>query len=1011
MGNFDENISFQRGSDTGQANAASVVPVTDSEAVWSGTTNRPIENLRARTEILRRAVQTTLYYQDYDRGLVLRSEGKFSLTEPVPGSERYVLTATDDLWIFPPLTPGRASGGRWGGGRAFFNGLPYLGASAAAALTFTAATAYTGQRGYFDGDTLATSTVFSVGANRITIELIQDAGAPTGTFVFTVTGAPATKVTVTYGAASGAPTHAALIAAFNADTSSQGLYGVANLLHAESTAVDPSSNVVIEGSGLVQGAYDAEAHCVTFAQFQSFFSSVVDGDYVNRLIDGEGLGVAFPAGPVEPFGVSYPKGGRRQSIFDLPTNRAGASVSNVTPLTSVSLFSTGREPEKIPGSVPIGKLVKIGSAVEFIFIDGTRVRLGEAPVALGESRVSRALFSSTTPGSSGASLVGYDGSTAWNPNAIVAPTALPSGTVEAALDAVVTQLGGYAATTGGARRIGFEPIDGVATSGNVAFGLNGVDPDSVDVRSVQIAISRLLNQAASPTESGGLNSRVSEYGHRMHGFAPLEKVFSETGPTDLTPGGAQFLRAVHNVPTNSLADSQPEELALAWLKPFKTPLVGALLPVVPAGGPYDNVLQTALSPTAMIQIKAQLAIPDAGGPLHCVAKLYKTTGDLADGYYYVSGIDAAAGQISLVTLSGRVAPDLTGIGTQTKLTLYQANLHGNSAEGFASRHTIGDSTAGAVHAYFGTGRINAAYDPDGRIIHTESATGALWDRLAVTSRVTTGSGANTTTGAADPAWLRVQGLTGMTHAALTSRFLYIVSASDPALIGTWPIENVVSATEVDISGPDPSLTGVTTISWQLFRNGSRDTGNIPIIEDANLLKGLETGFPVNATPNHHHGDTYTKIHPYAGTGLALYWFYLGVATATVDSLSSGSLHGGDYAVSDPTFLLSGFTLLGLFVEITVTVVTSAGASGTAWGLRITSSPGTSYNVSDARNVFHVTGNKVNSGSDPDTITQTLRVFVTTSAAGEFFLQATASGTVSTGASTVVVRPVEGLFSR
>jgi hypothetical protein len=40
------------------------------------------------------------------------------------------------------------------------------------------------------------------------------------------------------------------------------------------------------------------------------------------------------------------QGGRRQSLFDLPTGRTGTTMDN-TP--SLNIFNTGREPEKSRG--------------------------------------------------------------------------------------------------------------------------------------------------------------------------------------------------------------------------------------------------------------------------------------------------------------------------------------------------------------------------------------------------------------------------------------------------------------------------------------------------------------------------------------------------------------------------------------------------------------------------------------------------------------------------------------
>lgn len=103
MANFDENVNLKQGSDTGQADAASIQPIGPAEVVWGGTDNRPLENLRARTEILRRYMQNVLYYLDYDRCLIIRSNAAFTLTEPTPGNFELSMVG-DDLWIYLSLT-------------------------------------------------------------------------------------------------------------------------------------------------------------------------------------------------------------------------------------------------------------------------------------------------------------------------------------------------------------------------------------------------------------------------------------------------------------------------------------------------------------------------------------------------------------------------------------------------------------------------------------------------------------------------------------------------------------------------------------------------------------------------------------------------------------------------------------------------------------------------------------------------------------------------------------------
>ena len=874
MTNYNEQLSFQHSSDTGTAEAASIVPIADEEAVWSGATNRPIENLRYRTEILRRAVQDARYYQDYDRGLILRSEGRFQLTEPVAGT--YVLSATDDIWVYPSLTPGRSCGGRWQGGRVFFGENPYLGVLNAG-LVLTASTASTGQRGYYDGDTMATSTVLSVGANRIVVDLVADPAQTTGTFVYLVTQTPATKITIRYGSMSGAPSHAALIASLNANPT------VNVLLFASSTAASPGSVYISQYTGaVVQGAYDAEAHCVTFSQMGAFFTATVSGEFINRLRDGEGLAIGYPVGPVQTFTVPYPSGGRRQSIFDLPTNRSGLRTENVTPVSSYSLFNTGREPEKIAGAVPLGKLVRILIApstyiTEFVFIDGTRVRLGDASIGLGESAGTyRALASRT--GVTGASLVGYGGSGNWNPNSIVSPVALPPSTVEEALDSVVSQLGGYASTVGGARRVGFEELSGVSSEGNVGpLALNGTY-DGVPVRSVQVALSKAVNQTAAHGVMGGLNSRVSEYGHRMHGPAPIEKIFSDA---DIDTGGAQLVRAVLNIAPNARVGAQIEEQAYLSLQPFywknfnSTIELPASLFVDPSAGlALDRVdFDTSYTSNQLKVLIDELALTvGLRTRLHCVVRL-SATGDAAtDGFYFATWIDMAPTpwQVELRSLAGAVV-DVSGIAGKSRLEFFRTTIVGNDAYGNQGRNTVGAHFSGAAAAYYGNGAIKRGYDLEGVERHSETVNRAVWKDQTTLLSLTTGVGASSTVGATGSQnRLRITGLAGMTT-QYVGRWLYITAASNTLLLGLWKIIAYVNATTVDISIPHPTLTAVTGITWGAYPDASRISDNILVTEDAAYLRGVELGAPVDATANHHHGSSYSRFLPIFISPAAFTW--------------------------------------------------------------------------------------------------------------------------------------------
>ena len=466
---YDQQTTFKRGGDSGQNTDASIQPIAGGEALWEDPLNRSPGNLRQRTEALRTAVDDLRYYADYDRALILRADATtFTFTHEAPSADpgAYRLNMTGGpLWVLPALTPGTHSGGRPGGARMFVqNGAEwtaYAGNLGASDISFTASSTYTGMRGYADADNLATeANGLSLGANRLTITLVADAARAGGVanMSLAVTGNPAVNITITYGTLT-PTTINDIITRVNADINSQGTnFGLSHLIYAsKSASSDGLSTPPAITNAVFQGAYDAEAHQVTLAALNGFFTAqdAATSAYFNRLREGEGLALFFEAGPVER-GLSVPKGGRRQSIYDLPNSRRGGNDPNIAPSLGSNLFNTGREPEKIPGSVPIGKM-KDG---RFIFIDGTIV--GTTPISLSESDVTMNRLASQSV-TTGASLIGYGGSVNWP---------IPAGTVENALDSVDSIL--FAAT--GSSKIGY---DGSPNSwipaGKVDAALDAVD--------------------------------------------------------------------------------------------------------------------------------------------------------------------------------------------------------------------------------------------------------------------------------------------------------------------------------------------------------------------------------------------------------------------------------------------------------------------------------------------------------------------------------------------------------
>lgn len=670
---YDHEVRFKTLSDVGDNDPASVQPLANGESVASLSDNRPMENMRVRTEALRAALEIAKYAIDYNV-FVLASNALFTLTEPTAG--QFVLTMSgDDLVVHPATTPGTRSGGRYRGGRVFVGTLPYSGVLGVSDLTLTCDGNFTGQRGYADGQNFATDTdALTLGANGILVDLIADGGISggSGTVQFTITETPRLKVAIRYGTGGTPTTLAQLITAINGDSSSQGTYGVSNYFRASTTSAGSNQPVPFTG-GVVRGAYDAEAHRVTPAQLADFFA--VPGG-VNNLLDQEGLAIGYDPGPVET-GSPAPRGGRRQSLNDLPTDRIGGRTDNTSPAVGYNLFNTGREPEKIGLAVPIGKLVIRGGVGEFVFIDGTRCRVG-TPVRLGDSSGLLVRLGAGAP-SPGASLIGYGPTGNWNADqTVLGDVRLPGGTVQQGFNAIVSQLGATATDNSGARKLGGEAIAGTATDGNVSMTLLA--------GSMREQLQALLVGQGSNL-GGGVVKRVSENGHNLHDFRPIEKNLAETTPINISAGGAVMLRG--------LAPLQPDAHTAASAAVWADTL-HALAPmaynrggddVLPAtitvtGGAGSGALVVTLSNAVLTALSTSLGARSSVFPRlgkRIAVRLSGCNLSALDGWYYLANFTPGSNSIVLQSRTGPF-PDFTGVTTGT-LEMYHGLMIGLSEGG------------------------------------------------------------------------------------------------------------------------------------------------------------------------------------------------------------------------------------------------------------------------------------------------------------------------------------------
>lgn len=852
--NYDQKVSLAHGGDTGENNPESIQPIVKEKA-WPGAAGRPDENNRVRTEILRRAAETTNFFIDYDRALILRADAPLTFAEPVSGNFTLALGAGGNLWVYPSLTPGRVSGGRDGGGKVYCENpseagawTPYAGSLGTDELTLAADRTSTGQRGYADSDDYSvTAGGRSVGANRIEFNLVADSSVAGGLANITavISGAPRVKITVTYGTLGSPTTLAHLITFINADRSSQGAFGVADFLKASTTGTTSNPPVPFTG-GVVQGAYDAEAHQITQAQLAAFFAATVGGVNVNRLREGEGLAIGYPLGPVES-GVTSPRGGRRQSVYDLPTDRNGTFTSNITPASGWTLFVTGREPEKIPGAIPIGKVLH----GEFVFIDGTRLAPGET-LTLGESRTMwLALASDGSSTTAGARLIGYEGGPSWNADALSSDDPeIATGTVHTAIQQIVADLADETGTNNGARRVGSGAIAGATRTGNEAR----------KIALTQGSLREQLDDVLNKIDGGvivGINGRVSESGHRLVGANPLLKDF---GGDDMPAAGAVMIQGELQAPVNMMALTAAgvQEFQSLNLQPIVYTNAGDAEDVLPLDNAVGFSTSTSLVLSAMTvnqftKVFAKLPVAQDATSGRTLPLLYvKLLGlsgcaDAADGVYTVVSRNTASRVVVLKKLNGS-DPNFTGLSGTPSLTFMSALTLGSDfrhsrVHGFV--HTdLTNNTLGAPVVSFGLGT------EDSRLMDV---------------------------------WIPNGNLGTIASTRYANRTEYLSPGHISGVIGV---------------GGGPVFGG----------HVQRSTDNILRSADKQRLDGNETGTPIDATSSHIHGPTYNRYEYKAANNVSA--ALSGIATSApgtsfATGVASGFTNVGATVYYDITIVPTG----------------------------------------------------------------------------------------------------------
>jgi hypothetical protein len=375
-------VDYKNTADTGENAATSIQPITNGEQINQTLLQRPDENLRQRTEVLRSFATDSLFLANADRKLLLAGPG--AVTWPgsttAAASGRPVLS--DVLWLIPMLTPGAAQAQPIPPVASAYGTL-HLKRSSDSANSILVTSQ---RRSYAAGDQIniqvSAGSSFSctlqaevTGAYRRTIKIVA---APATTL--------GTVITALNGLLPPSPDNTQLVTAALEGGASNG-------------------DIILDTQArqFVAGNYDGEGHTITPANLASFFTS----NPTESLAEGDTLCVQFTM-----LSDTASTGGRRQAI---PEN------SNTT-ITAGMFFNSRVHPEKLVNALPICKVVN-GSLV---FSTGIEIPAGSTAAPLSPR---------------GASTMPYGGGGTWADG-----TTNPATTVEAQLDKVITDLAGATGT-------------------------------------------------------------------------------------------------------------------------------------------------------------------------------------------------------------------------------------------------------------------------------------------------------------------------------------------------------------------------------------------------------------------------------------------------------------------------------------------------------------------------------------------------------------------------------------
>lgn len=325
--------------DTGTTAAAAIRPILNGDVATQATFQRPDENLRTRTEIVRTELEQLKYLSDADRTLMMLSSAPLTWNGVAPATPQagplgtFTLPAAQTMTVRPFLAPLTSTPAK-----IINRGLKFQ-------TNLTVAGPINPPRAYGS-------------ANKYNVQFVNQTGSPVTVtydpllFRFTVNTDTAVR------------TKTDVINAFNAAATAAGQGITATIDSGFGTDIFASGVTFIQGDPadymVFAGAADAEKHVITAAGLVTFFS-----DNNNTLIEGDVLAIGY-----DTF-VNGAFGGRQESLNDAPESAFNVVDNN--------LFVMRRFPERLPISIPVATVI----AGQLLFANGAVCATGIPTTLIG----------------------------------------------------------------------------------------------------------------------------------------------------------------------------------------------------------------------------------------------------------------------------------------------------------------------------------------------------------------------------------------------------------------------------------------------------------------------------------------------------------------------------------------------------------------------------------------------------------------------------------------------------